>query len=104
MPEKRGRRVLRWVLWSLLAVVVLIVGGTLIWSQVGVMAAEPGPLAEAEQNPGLTIDDDTAEGIVLSPRTAAPTWAWCSSPARRCSRRRTSRSCRTSPQRTASPS
>ncbi|MFC4138865.1 MULTISPECIES: alpha/beta hydrolase [unclassified Microbacterium] len=67
MPEKRGRRVLRWVLWSLLALLVLIVGGTLIWSQVGVMAAEPGPLAEAEQNPGLTIDDAAPEGIVLSP-------------------------------------
>ncbi|REJ04325.1 alpha/beta hydrolase [Microbacterium bovistercoris] len=67
MPEKRGRRVLRWTLWSLLALVILVVGGTVIWSQVGVMTAEPGPLAEAEQNPALTIDADAPEGVVLSP-------------------------------------
>ncbi|MFE6736774.1 alpha/beta hydrolase [Microbacterium sp. NPDC057650] len=67
MPKKRGRRALRWVLWSLLGVVVLVVGGTVIWSQVGVMQAEPGPLAAAEANPALTVDDEAPEGIVLSP-------------------------------------
>ncbi|MFE6997692.1 alpha/beta hydrolase [Microbacterium sp. NPDC057659] len=64
---KRRRRVLRWVLWSLLGLVVLVVGGTVIWSQVGVMQAEPEPLAAAEANPALTIDDDAAAGIVLAP-------------------------------------
>ncbi|MDR2999529.1 MAG: alpha/beta hydrolase, partial [Microbacterium sp.] len=65
-PAGRRRRVLRWVLWGLLALVLLVVGGTVIWSQVGVMQAEPGPLADAEANPALTIDD-APEGIVLSP-------------------------------------
>lgn len=71
MTNKRRRRVLRWVLWSLLALVVLVIGGTLIWSQVGVMAAEPEPLAQAEANPGLVIDDDAPEGIVLTPADGA---------------------------------
>jgi hypothetical protein len=46
--------------------VLLLVAGILIYSQVGVMGAEPDPLAEARANPGLTITEDGA-GIVLSP-------------------------------------
>ena len=60
------RRVLRWVIGGLVALVVLAVGGSVIWSQVGVMDAEDGPLAEARANPSITIDD-APEGIVLSP-------------------------------------
>ncbi|WP_460801764.1 alpha/beta hydrolase [Microbacterium sp. GXF6406] len=60
------RRVLRRVIWGLVVLVVLTVGGTLIWSQVGVMDAEDEPLAEARANPSITIDD-APEGIVLSP-------------------------------------
>ena len=45
---------------------LLLVAGILIYSQVGVMGAEPDPLAEARANPGLTITEDGA-GIVLSP-------------------------------------
>ncbi len=67
---RRRRRWLRWLLGGLGAVVVLLVGGILIYSQVGVMGAEPGPLAEAEANPGLTITDDGA-GIVLAPTAGA---------------------------------
>jgi hypothetical protein len=46
--------------------VLLLVAGILIYSQVGVMRAEPAPLAEARANPGLTVTEDGA-GIVLSP-------------------------------------
>lgn len=42
---RRRRRWLRWTLGGLGALVVVLVGGILIYSQVGVMGAEPGPLA-----------------------------------------------------------
>ncbi|KQM40108.1 alpha/beta hydrolase [Microbacterium sp. Leaf203] len=67
---RRRRRLLRWILGGLGAIVVLVVGGILIYSQVGVMGAEPGPLSEAQANPGLTITDD-GSGIVLSPTSGA---------------------------------
>ncbi len=67
---RRRRRWLRWTLGGLGALVVVLVGGILIYSQVGVMGAEPGPLASAEADPGLTITDDGA-GIVLSPTAGA---------------------------------
>ncbi|WP_194422518.1 alpha/beta hydrolase [Microbacterium abyssi] len=54
------------MLWAVVAVLVLTVGGTLAWTQIGVMAAEEGPLAEAQDNPKITIDD-APEGIVLTP-------------------------------------
>jgi len=68
--KPRRRRWLRWTLGSLGAVLVLLVAGILIYSHVGVMGAEPGPLAEAKADPGLTITDDGA-GIVLSPAAGA---------------------------------
>ena len=49
---------------------VLLVGGILIYSQVGVMAAEPGPVAEVRSDPGLRAVDEGA-GIVLSPTSGA---------------------------------
>lgn len=66
MQKTRGRRILKWTLWGLVAVIVLAIGGTLAWTQIGVMAAEQGPLADAQDNPNITIDD-APEGIVLSP-------------------------------------
>ncbi|MDF2045835.1 alpha/beta hydrolase [Microbacterium sp. Kw_RZR3] len=69
-PPRRRRRWLRWTLGGLGALVILLVGGILIYSQVGVMGPEAGPLAEAEANPGLTITDDGA-GIVLTPTSGA---------------------------------
>jgi pimeloyl-ACP methyl ester carboxylesterase len=50
---------------------VLAVGGILIWSQVGVMAAEPEPLAEVRANPAIEITD-TSGAIILSPSGADP--------------------------------
>lgn len=66
MQKKRGRRALRWILGSVAAVLVLAVGGILIWSQVGVMPAEAEPLASVQDNPDITVDD-TEQGIVLAP-------------------------------------
>ncbi|WP_313355411.1 alpha/beta hydrolase [Microbacterium sp.] len=66
MPVTRAKRILSRILLSLAALLVLTLGGTLVWTQVGVMSAEPGPLAHAEANPALTIES-APEGIVLSP-------------------------------------
>lgn len=66
MKRTRGRRVLKGVLWGLLIVLVLGVGGIVAWSQIGVMRAEPGPLASVRDNPGITVED-ADQGIVLAP-------------------------------------
>lgn len=68
MPPKRRRRVLRWIFGILGGLVLAAVAGILIWSQVGVMAAEPEPLAAVRADERITISDDSA-GIVLAPRT-----------------------------------
>ncbi len=66
MQKKRGRRVLRWTLWSILIVLVVGAGGIVVWSQIGVMPAEQKPLTDVRENSAITVDD-TAEGIVLAP-------------------------------------
>lgn len=66
MQKKRRRRVLQVVLWGLVAIVVLGVGGILVWSQVGVMAAEPEPLADVRADPAIRIED-APQGIVMTP-------------------------------------
>lgn len=45
-------------------------GGIVAWSQIGVMSAEPGPLAEVRANPAITVTD-AAQGIVLAPAAGA---------------------------------
>ncbi len=64
--RRRPRRVLRWVLGSVAAAMVLGVGALLVYSQVGVMAAEPGPVAAVRENPAIRISETDA-AIVLSP-------------------------------------
>lgn len=66
MQKKRGGRILRRVLWSLAIVLVLAVGGVLAYTQIGVMAAEPEPLASVRENPAITVTD-AEQGIVLAP-------------------------------------
>lgn len=66
MRKRRGRRIVAGILWSLLVVIVLAVGGMVVWSQVGVMAAEPVPLESVRENPDITVED-ADEGIVLAP-------------------------------------
>ena len=64
--RRRGIRVLWWILGSLGALIVLGIVGIVIWSQIGVMAAEPEPLAEVRSNAAIEITD-TDTGIVLAP-------------------------------------
>lgn len=63
---KKKRRVLRRLLWGVGAVILLALGATFAWTQIGVMPAEDAPLAAARADPAITMDD-AAEGIVLSP-------------------------------------
>lgn len=66
MQKKRRGRILRRVLWAVAIVLVLAVGGTLAYTQIGVMAAEPEPLASVRENPAITVTD-AEQGIVLAP-------------------------------------
>lgn len=66
---RRRRRILWWILGSIGGLLVLLVAGILVWSQVGVMAAEPEPLAEVRADPAITITD-TSGAIVLTPADA----------------------------------
>jgi Alpha/beta hydrolase family len=64
--NKRRRRIIARVGWGILIIIVLLVCGILAWTQIGVMAAEKAPLASAQGNPNITIED-APEGIVLAP-------------------------------------
>jgi pimeloyl-ACP methyl ester carboxylesterase len=58
--------VLWWILGSLAAVIVIAVVGIVAWSQIGVMQAEPGPLAAVRADQRLVISDEP-DGIIMSP-------------------------------------
>ncbi|MDL5488130.1 alpha/beta hydrolase [Microbacterium sp. zg-Y1211] len=62
----RRRRVLNWVLGSIGALLVVVVIGVVVWSQIGVMAAEPEPLASVRADERVRIADGPG-AIVLSP-------------------------------------
>ena len=70
MQKKPRRRILSRILWGVALVLVLAVVGVVAWSQIGVMAAEPEPLAEVRDNPDITVTD-APEGIVLEPADGA---------------------------------
>ena len=72
MPPKRRRRVLRWVFGVLGGLVIAAVVGIVVWSQVGVMAAEPEPLAAVRADDRITITDDSA-AIVMAPSAGEST-------------------------------
>ncbi|MBO3662800.1 alpha/beta hydrolase [Microbacterium stercoris] len=66
MTTQRARRILKWTLGILGGLIVAAIAGILIWSQVGVMPAEAGPLAAVQDDPAITAHD-TSAGIVLEP-------------------------------------
>jgi pimeloyl-ACP methyl ester carboxylesterase len=67
---RRARRIVARIALALAALLVVAVVGILIWSQVGVMAAEPAPLAAVRADAGIEITDDH-DAIVLAPAGAA---------------------------------
>ncbi len=66
MARRRRFRALRWTFGITGALVVVAVVGMVVWSQVGVMGAEPEPLAAVRADERITITDEAA-GIVLAP-------------------------------------
>lgn len=58
------------MLGSLGVLILIAIIGIVIWSQIGVMAAEPEPLAAVKADDRIVITDDAAR-IVLSPATGA---------------------------------
>lgn len=68
--RSRGRRILRWTLGIVGGLLLAAVVGLLVYSQVGVMAAEPEPLAAVRADDRIVITDDAA-GIVLAPASDA---------------------------------
>lgn len=70
--RSRGRRIVRWTLGIVGGLLVAAVIGIVVYSQVGVMAAEPEPLAAVRADDRIAITDDGA-GIVLAPAGSAGT-------------------------------
>lgn len=66
----RWRRILRRVLLGLVAVVVALVLALLVYSRIGLMAAEPGPVQQVREDPAIVVTD-TAGAIVLQPASGA---------------------------------
>lgn len=64
--QKKRRRVLKSIVWGLVGVIVLGAAGIVVWSQVGVMAAEPEPLADVRANTAIDVAD-APQGIVMTP-------------------------------------
>lgn len=64
------KRVLAWAGAALGALVVVAVAGVLIWSQTGVMAAEPDPLRDVADDPAIAYADGDA-AITMSPADGA---------------------------------
>lgn len=72
--RSRGRRIVRWTLGIVGGLLVAAIVGILVYSQVGVMAAEPEPLAAVRADERIAIADDSA-AIVLAPAGASETGA-----------------------------
>ena len=64
------------------AILLLAIIGFVIWSQVGVMAAEPDPVAAVQANPEIEVTE-SGTAIVLSPAAGATARAGLLSRARR---------------------
>lgn len=71
-PRSRARRVLTIVALSLAGLLVAGVVGIVVWSQVGVMDAEAGPLASVRQDDRIVVAD-TGGNVVMSPASGEST-------------------------------
>ncbi len=89
-PRPR-RRFLRWMLGGLVALIIAAAVGIVVWSQVGVYAAEPQPLADVRADTGIRFSDsgaaiimeptttgDSTIGLVFIPGAKVDPWAYAS--------------------------
>nr|WP_258067620.1 alpha/beta hydrolase [Pseudoclavibacter sp. RFBI5] len=68
-PRRRRSRLRRALIWTfsiIAAVFVVAIAAFLIWANVGVMAAEPEPLASVTNNPAISVTEVDGS-LVLSP-------------------------------------
>lgn len=70
MSRSRARRIATRVAVGVGGLLVVAVLAVLVWTQVGVMAAEPEPLAAVQEDPAIAVSDAGA-AIVLAPREGA---------------------------------
>src|SRR5664279_3529492 len=66
----RRRRILFISLISFASLIVLAAIGILVWANVGVMQAEPGPLDKVRTNPAVSLHE-TPDSFILSPTDGA---------------------------------
>lgn len=71
-PRSRARRVITIVALSLAGLLVAGVVGIVVWSQVGVMDAEAGPLASVREDDRIVVAD-TGGTVVMSPASGEST-------------------------------
>ena len=71
-PRSRARRVITIVALSLTGLLVAGVVGIVVWSQVGVMDAEAGPLASVREDDRI-FAADTGGNVVMSPASGEST-------------------------------
>ena len=71
-PRSRARRVITIVALSLAGLLVAGVVGIVVWSQVGVMDAEAGPLASVREDDRIVVAD-TGGNVVMSPASGEST-------------------------------
>lgn len=90
--KRRRRRLLWWIGGGLVGVLLLAATGIVVWSQVGVYAAEAEPLAAVRADPAIRLTDDgtaivmspthpdadAAKGIVFIPGAKVDPWAYAS--------------------------
>lgn len=70
--RRRAGRVLAWIGGIVAVLVVLLTVGVIIWSQDGVLTAEPAPLAATRSDPAITVTS-ALEAIVMRPTADAGT-------------------------------
>ncbi|AZS44639.1 alpha/beta hydrolase [Microbacterium oleivorans] len=71
-PHSRARRIITITLLSLVGLLVVGGVGIVIWSQVGVMDAEAGPLAPVNQDDRVVVSD-AGGNVVMSPSSGEST-------------------------------
>ena len=71
-PRSRARRIVSIVLLSVAGLLVAGILGIVIWSQVGVMGAEAGPLASVREDDRIAVSD-TGGNVVMSPSSGEST-------------------------------
>lgn len=64
--RRRGRRVLIWIGSVLVGLIVVVIVALLLYANIGVMGAEPGPLQAVRDDPAIVLDD-SGDSIVMTP-------------------------------------